>query len=84
MRKLLPMGSTIFPLLVTATAFKWFPRSELLGPFIIASLLLGWIGIGFSMFAKRWLKVLMLVAYPFVMWVAVTAVMILVYGVPGL
>jgi hypothetical protein len=84
MRKVLPIGSAIFPLLVAAVAFKWFPRSDLLGPVIIASLLLGWIGIGFSFLPKRWLKVLILVAYPFVMWIAITAVMVLVYGIPGL
>ena len=58
--------------------------SELLGPVIISSVLLGWIGIGFSTLSRRWLKVLILVAYPFVMWIAVTGVMIVVYGVPGL
>ncbi len=84
MRKVLPIGSAIFPLLVTGAAFKWFPRSDLLGPVIIASLLLGWIGMGFSSLPRRWLKVLILVVYPFVMWVAITAVMVLVYGVPGL
>jgi hypothetical protein len=51
---------------------------------VIASVLLGWIGIGFSLFNQRWLKVLVMVAYPFVMCIALTAVMILVYGVPGL
>ena len=84
MRKVLPIGSAIFPVLVTAAAFKWFPTSELLGPVIIASVLLGWVGLGLSSFPKRWVKVLILVVYPFVMWVAITAVMILVYGVPGL
>jgi hypothetical protein len=84
MQKVLPIGSAIFPLLVTGAAFKWFPRSELLGPVVIASALLGWIGIGFSSLSRRWLKVLMLVVYPFAMWVAITAVMILVYGIPGL
>ena len=84
MRKILPIGSAIFPLLVAAAGFKWFPRSDLLGPVIIASLLLGWIGMGFSSLPRRWLKVLILVVYPFVMWVAITAVMVLVYGVPGL
>ena len=84
MRKLLPIGSAILPLLVTAAAFKWFPRSDSLGPVIISSVVLGWIGMGFSSLSRLWLKVLLLVAYPFVMWVAVTLVMILVYGVPGL
>ena len=84
MRKVLPIGAAIFPLLVAGAAFKWFPTSGLLGPVIIASLLLGWIAIGFSSLHRRWLKVLILVAYPFVMWAAITAVMILVYGVPGL
>ena len=84
MRKVLPIGSVIFPLLVTAAAFKWFPGSEGLGPVIIASLLLGWIGIGFNSLSRRWLKVLILVAYPFMMWAAITLVMVLVYGVPGL
>ena len=57
---------------------------EFVGPVIIGSVLLGWIGMGFSSLPKRWLKVLILVAYPFVMWIAVTAVMVVVWGVPGL
>jgi hypothetical protein len=84
MRKWLPAASAIFPLLITAAAFKWFPRSDSLGPVIIANLLLGWIGIAFSTLSRRWLKVLLLVAYPFVMWIAVILIMIVVYGVPGL
>jgi hypothetical protein len=84
MRKVLPIGSAIFPLLVTAAAFKWFPRSDYLGAFIIPTVALGWIGMGFSSLTKRWLKVLILVVYPFVMWIGITMVMILVYGVPGL
>ena len=84
MRKLLPIGSAIIPLLVTAAAFKWFPRSDSVGPVIIGSVLLGWIGMGFSSFPRLWLKVLILIAYPFVMWVAVILLMVLIYGVPGL
>ena len=84
MRKMLLMGSVIFPLLVTAAAFKWFPRSDLLGPVVISSAVLGWIGVGFSPLRKWWLKALILVAYPFVMWIAITLVMIVVYGIPGL
>ena len=84
MRRALPVVSVLFPLLVTAIAFKWFPRSDYLGAYIIPSLILGWIGMGFSSFARRWVKVLVMVVYPFVMWVAVVLVMILVYGVPGL
>jgi len=84
MRKALPIASAIFPLLVTAVAFKWFPRSDSLGPVIIGSLVLGWIGLAFTSIRRRWLKVLILVLYPFVMWVAITLVMILVYGIPGL
>jgi hypothetical protein len=84
MRKLLPIGSAIFPLLVTAAAFKSFPRSDLVGPVVIAGFLLGWIGFGFISIPKRWLKVLILVAYPFVMWAGIVVVMVLVYGIPGL
>jgi hypothetical protein len=84
MRKMLPIGAAIFPLLVAAAFFKWSPRSDLVGPIVIASVLLGWIGLGFSSLSRLWLKVLILVVYPFVMWAGVTVVMVVVYGVPGL
>ena len=84
MRKRLPIPSAIIPLLITAAAFKWFPNSALLAPVVIGGFLLGWIGMGMSPFPKRWLKVLILIAYPFVMWIACTIVMMVVYGIPGL
>ncbi len=84
MRRALPIAAWIFPLLVAAAAFKWQPNSELLGPVVIGSVLLGWIGLGFSEFRRRWVKVLALVGYPVVMLLAATLIMIAVYGVPGL
>jgi hypothetical protein len=81
---MLPIGLAVLPLLIAAAAFKWSPTSAFLGPVLIASVLLGWIGIGFSSLSRRWLKVLIVVLYPFVMWIAITGVMVLVYGVPGL
>lgn len=84
MRKLLPVGSVIVPLVITAIAFKWFAPDQLVGPVVGISLLLGWIGLGLSSFRKRWVKVLLVVAYPFVMLLAVSAVIVVVYGIPGL
>ena len=84
MRKALPIASVIFPLLVAAIVFKWFANSQYLGMVIIPSLVVGWIGIWLSSFSRRWLKVLSIVLYPFVMWCAVVSMMVLVYGVPGL
>ena len=63
--------SAIVPLLVTtAIVFEWFP--DVIPPgtqlgILIGAMLLGWIGMGFSSFPKRWLKVLVLVIYPFAM-----------------
>ncbi len=84
MHKALPIAAWIFPLLVVAAAFKWAPDSELLGPTVIGSVLLGWICLGFSRVRRRGLKVLALVGYPVVMTLAATLVMIWVYGVPGI
>jgi len=84
MRRALPIVAWIFPPLIAAIAFKWGPNSELLGPSVIGSFLAGWTGLGFSAFRRPWLKVLAMIAYPVVMLFAVTLVMIMVYGVPGL
>jgi hypothetical protein len=84
MRRALPIIAWIFPLLVTAAAFKWGPDSELLGPEVIGSALLGWIGLGFCEFRRPWLKVLALISFPVVMLFGDTLVMVVVYGVPGL
>jgi hypothetical protein len=84
MRRALWIVVWIFPLLVAGAAFKWIPDSELLGPAVIGSGVLGWIGLGFCKFRRLWLKVLVLVGYPVVMLFAITLVMIAVYGVPGL
>jgi hypothetical protein len=46
--------------------------------------LLGWIALGFSEIRRLWLKVSLLASYPIVMWIAITIVMVVVYGVPGL
>ena len=84
MRRALPIAAWSFPLLVDAATVQWQPNSELLGPVVIGSVLLGWIGLGFSEFRRRWVKVLALVGYPVVMLLAATLIMIAVYGVPGL
>jgi hypothetical protein len=69
----LPIFLAIFPLLVTAAIlFEFFPefvpqRFQLL--FLLAAMVAGWIGVGFSLFPRRWLKVLALVLYPFLMMV---------------
>jgi|GEM_PF-5519592 len=84
MRIALPIAAWLGPLLVTAAAFKWWPDSSLLGPAVIGSALAGWIGLGFCEFRRQWLKVVLLVGYPVVMIFALTLIMVLVYGVPGL
>jgi hypothetical protein len=70
MRKRLPEISATFPLLVTAAIVFGFPtfvpeRFEL--SFLLAAMLAGWIGVGFISFSRRWLKVLALILYPFLM-----------------
>jgi multisubunit Na+/H+ antiporter MnhE subunit len=80
----LPIASVVLPLVVTAIAFRWSPRSELIGVPVIGSALLGWLALGFTPMARRWLKVLLMIAYVPAMWLAITVVMIAVYGVPGL
>jgi len=35
--------------------------------FLLAAIVFGWIGVGFSSFSRRWLKVLALILYPFLM-----------------
>jgi hypothetical protein len=84
MRKMLPILSVIGPLLTSVVAFGLFPTSVALGPVLITAFLLGWIGIGFGSISRLWLKVLMLVAYPFAMILAMFAAMVLCYGIPGL
>jgi hypothetical protein len=79
-----PLAAWILPLLVAAAAFKWWPESSLLGPAAIGSFLAGWIGLGFCAFRRPWLKVTSLICYPVLMVLAVTLVMVFVYGVPGL
>ena len=73
MRGLLPVFLAIFPLLVSvAIVFECFPefvpqRFQLL--FLLAAMVAGWIGVGVSLFTRRWLKVLALILYPFLMMV---------------
>jgi hypothetical protein len=61
----------ISPLLVTvAIVFECFPefvlqRFQLL--FLLAAMVAGWIGVGVSSFPRRWMKVLALIIYPFLM-----------------
>ena len=67
----LPIFLAIFPLLVTvAIVFECFPefvpqRFQLL--FLLLAMVAGWIGVGVSSFPRRWLKVLALILYPFLM-----------------
>jgi len=71
MRKQLPAVSAAFPLLVTAAiVFEWFPKFVPEGfqlSSLLAAIVAGWIGVGFCSFSWRWLKVLALILYPFVM-----------------
>jgi hypothetical protein len=84
MRRALPIAAWIFPLLVAAAIFKFDPRSEQLGPILLGSVALGWAGLAFGELRRLWLKVVLVVSYPLLMWIGITAVMIAVYGVPGL
>ena len=67
----LPIFLAISPLLVTvAIVFECFPefvpqRFQLL--FLLLAMVAGWIGVGVSSFPRRWLKVLALILYPFLM-----------------
>jgi hypothetical protein len=83
MRKALPFAAFVFPLLVTAAVFRFAPRSEQLGPMILSSALLGWIGLACSEIRRLWLKVVLVLGYPPVMWVGIMAVMVVVYGYRG-
>ena len=71
MRSPLPIFLAISPLLVTvAIVFECFPefvpqRFQLL--LLLAAIVAGWIGVGVSSFPRRWLKVLALILYPFLM-----------------
>ena len=71
MRKQLPVVSAAFPFLVTAAiVFEWFPKFVPEGfqlSSLLAAIVAGWIGVGFSSFSRRWLKVLALILYPFLM-----------------
>ena len=73
MRRRLPTVLATFPLLITAAiVFEWFDelvpeRFQLL--FLLAAMVAGWIGVGVSSFPWRWLKVLALILYPFLMMV---------------
>jgi hypothetical protein len=71
MQKQLPAVSATFPLLVTAAiVFEWFPKFVPEGfqlSCLLAATIAGWIGVGFISFSWRWLKVLALILYPFLM-----------------
>jgi hypothetical protein len=71
MRKQLPAVFATLPLLVTAAiVFEWFPNFVSQGfqlSFLLAAMVFGWIGVGFISFSWRWLKVLALILYPFLM-----------------
>ena len=71
MPKQLPVAFATLPLLVTAAiVFECFPGFVSEGfqlSFLLAAIVLGWIGVGFISFSRRWLKVLALILYPFLM-----------------
>jgi len=83
MRKTLPIATALLPLLVAAAYFKFDPTGPMLGPVVIGSFFIGWIGSGFMVIRRLWLKILLILIYPLVSWLAITAIMVLVYGVPG-
>lgn len=83
MRKTLPIALALFPLLIAAAFFKLDPTNRQLGPALIGSFFLGWIGAGFIAIRRLWLKILFLLSYPVVTWVLITVIMILLYGIPG-
>jgi hypothetical protein len=71
MRKQLPVLLAIFPLVVTAAiVFEVFDKIASEGfllSFLLAAAAVGWVSVGFCPISRRWLKVLALVLYPFLM-----------------
>ncbi len=79
----IPISVALSPLAFTALYFHAVDQAGLFDDPMVASFVLGWVGMAFVRVPWLWVKVLLVVAYPFVMAIGMTLAMVFTHGIPG-